>query len=598
MNKLKNLKDKKAFLSIAILSVLVLVTALVAQQVQRRQEVSTQAVLNGVQVLFNPANTSIAPNESSSVNMIFNSINNNNHYCVTGNDIILNYDPAVVQVNSIDTDPVFNEISPPLISNANGVIRLVYGAPLAYDANLTQYPVELYGNHQVATINFTATGQPGSTAFTLASSSVVTATQAIDPNAQNPVPSQDSPCFNGNTQNSGNWIDDNPSSASITVSQSSGGNGPQLSFANGPAGPVSPLSTFSIDVVGDSASNLIDGVDARITFDTTRLTVTTITPGTVFASYPEYQYFNTGSNAGKINISGTVGSSGSPITLPNGSGNNVIATITFQVKSNAPTGQANLGWTYVTGNPNDTNMAQTLPNGDSADILDLNVVDPVITTQINIQPGPTATPAPTNTPTPIPTPTKTPTPIPSPTPTTIPTPTHTPAPNPTVTPTPIPAVNVTFQMGWQGKQRGGLNLALPFTVIVRPDGGLAQSPITSNTNSAGQFTLSINPGNYDILLTSPGYLAKKYEAVVVTTGTTSINLTLLTDPNPQVGAEGVLIGGDLVDDGVINAVDYGNKFLNDFGGTNAITDLDLSGQVNSLDFAVMRPNWGATDETL
>jgi hypothetical protein len=166
--------------------------------------------------------------------------------------------------------------------------------------------------------------------------------------------------------------------------------------------------------------------------------------------------------------------------------------------------------------------------------------------------------------------------------------------SPVVTPTatPIPGADVTVDLitGFQGRLYQGADSTKDVEVISVSNGNqLDLGVMSTNANGVGQIT--VPEGDHYFLLKASGYLAKRYGSLnnpyVITSTTGSVDLS-----NPP------LVGGDFNDDGVVNEIDYTLGYLANFQEYDEAADLDASGIVNSLDFAVMRSNWGLSDDTL
>lgn len=370
------------------------------------------------------------------------------------------------------------------------------------------------------------------------------------------------------------------------------GSGPRLYFsAPRPANPQSQGTPFDIDVLVDTAGQNIDGVDARILFDSS-LSVANMTQGTE-PSLPSYPAFTSNNTTRTVSISTNIGS-GPNATPANGS-NLKIATIRFNTLAVASGSLVN--YDFTPGLRNDSNIVQsgTSQTGDPVDILSavsnatIQIGQAGPTATATPSPVPTATPRPTNTPTPRPTVTPG---GPTITPISTPTPTNTPTPTATLTPTQPPAQTTLFNFLFQGRTRGGVSLAKQLTLTFRNNAtGATLSPITVTTSTGGGATVNINPGSYILLVDAPGYLARRFgsttSAIVIVQNQGTLNLT--TTP---------LLGGDLNDDGVVNEVDYTLRFLPNFLTANDTYDLDGSGQINNLDFGIMRSNWNRVSDTL
>jgi hypothetical protein len=145
---------------------------------------------------------------------------------------------------------------------------------------------------------------------------------------------------------------------------------------------------------------------------------------------------------------------------------------------------------------------------------------------------------------------------------------------------------------FQGTTRPGATvIEKVITLRYSKNGGPASSPITVTVNSNGEGPLTLEQGNYVFLIKTPGYLAKKY-------GTTANPISVTTTTNSLDLSSSPLKGGDFNGDGIVNEIDYSLNFLPNFLGTDPVVDVDGSGQVNNLDFTVMRSNWNLVDDTL
>lgn len=112
---------------------------------------------------------------------------------------------------------------------------------------------------------------------------------------------------------------------------------------------VSPASgtfnkgcTFSLDIVLDSGSDQIEGVDVNyLLYDSSRFTATSVENGSIFSDYP---INNIDTAAGKVYVSG-VDANNKPF---NGQG--TFAKVNFTVKDSAPSGATQMSFSF---NPND-----------------------------------------------------------------------------------------------------------------------------------------------------------------------------------------------------------------------------------------------------
>lgn len=337
-----------------------------------------------------------------------------------------------------------------------------------------------------------------------------------------------------------------------------------LSFS--PASPANPQtvgSTFNTDVVVDTTNQTIFGVDAVINFDPTKLEVVSVSPiaGNGFTSYPSTRFNN---SKGEITLSANIGTGSAP---PLSGSSLHVATITFKVLTTITS--TDLTYAFTLGNRNDSNVVPEYTSSRKSVVDILGSVTPLTLTTIGITPSPSPSPSPS--------PTLPPSPSPSPT---LP---------PSPSPTPV-AVPLSLTLNLQGKYPADQSLILLADLSYSYNGVPTTSPLPLTLSSTGSTGITLEPGNYVFLIKSPSYLARRYGSnaapIVVTPTSTTIDLS--SEP---------LLGGDFNNDSVINEVDYSARFLPAFASTDAAMDLDGSGQVNNLDFAIMRANWGLTDDT-
>lgn len=103
---------------------------------------------------------------------------------------------------------------------------------------------------------------------------------------------------------------------------------------------------------------------------------------------------------------------------------------------------------------------------------------------------------------------------------------------------------------------------------------------TSATDSSGNIALpgsvSLNPGMYDIFISSPNYLRKKLSNYSMASGAT-VNLPVLT-------------AGDFDGNNLINSLD--SSFMTTHWFTNnTVADVNKDGLVNSIDLSFVVKNW-------
>ncbi len=131
-------------------------------------------------------------------------------------------------------------------------------------------------------------------------------------------------------------------------------------FALSPAsGTFNKGCSFSVDILINTGGVTSDGADAVISYDATRLTVSSINTGKTYAAYPTA---SADPQTGKIAILAVA----APGQTYNGSG--VFATLNMTVTANAPAGSTQLKFDYTNGETNDSNIG-TVQNGTIVDNL-------------------------------------------------------------------------------------------------------------------------------------------------------------------------------------------------------------------------------------
>lgn len=401
--KLPNLrlsrKDRKLIVSALLLIVFSVGTVVGLRLLKQSQESRTRAVANGVEIFFNPSELNLSPGESTQVDLIMNSINGPNNYCVAGADVTITYDSNVINIDNITfTDPLNQVLGGPLIDNSTSpaTARFIVGARVDGVLNASY---ELYGSHTIATVSLTAQSSDGSTSINFDDAVNISAELAVDETAlterdpQWPSNMESTPCWLGNTTAApepGDQSDDTLDSATITVSSTPSG-AASLYFSESSlsveAGRTQP---YSLQLLANTDSQDISGIDAKITFDPTYISIDSITEGSSgFVSYPAIDFDNTN---GTINISANIGGTAPPV---NGSSIHV-ATIYFDgILEVNPTEMA---FDFNPPNLNDSNMvAYPMPTDtDPQDIL-ASVANTTIVVTAPVPPSATPVP-PTNTP--------------------------------------------------------------------------------------------------------------------------------------------------------------------------------------------------------
>lgn len=123
--------------------------------------------------------------------------------------------------------------------------------------------------------------------------------------------------------------------------------------------------SFSLDVVLDTAGVQTDGTDAILMYDSSRLSATSITSGTIYQDFPGN---NISESSGKITISG-LASVASPF-----SGKGTLASINFTVRENAPTGLTQIKFEFDPNDKAKTTDSNVVERGTIVDVLN-SVVD-------------------------------------------------------------------------------------------------------------------------------------------------------------------------------------------------------------------------------
>jgi hypothetical protein len=121
-----------------------------------------------------------------------------------------------------------------------------------------------------------------------------------------------------------------------------------------PASPsVNINSEFNVQIILNTGGESVNAVDARLNFDTARLTVVSITPGSLFATYPLQTH-----SGNLITISGI----DSTFNTPYSGNNGVFATIRFRaIQSGTPTP---ITFEYTNGSTTDSNIVSSTSAND------------------------------------------------------------------------------------------------------------------------------------------------------------------------------------------------------------------------------------------
>ncbi len=132
--------------------------------------------------------------------------------------------------------------------------------------------------------------------------------------------------------------------------------------------------TFSVDIMEDSAGVQTDGTDVILFYDKSKLSVSSITNGTLYPDYPvsadqqqispDAQTISPQASTGQIDISG-LASVDTPVTAANAK----FATVTFAVSPQAPAGGTQINFDFDPNNPGKTTDSNIVQRGTVADVL-------------------------------------------------------------------------------------------------------------------------------------------------------------------------------------------------------------------------------------
>lgn len=578
---------KKDYLQVVGVLLLFIVTIPLIISSRNSQEQSNSRLARALgsgnaELIIQPAAMNIAPGSGSTLNVLILP----NGERVSSIEMVIDYDPALMQITNITpgtffTDPAgAGQVGSPqeILKSFStpGRIHYALGFPMG-----SQFSSTTAGT--AAVVSFTAKGAGVNSPITLVGS--------------------------GNPQSlvaniTGQNVLSSVTNGTITVQVQYSAN---LRIGNiAPANPQVVGRMFTADILVDTGGEQVSGVDAIISYNPSILYVASISPetGSGFTSFPS---LTANSQQAVITVSGNIGSGVTPSPV---SGSAIkLATISFVPLTTASS--TPLNFSYTVGNRNDSNIVLYDPGSqDPIDILSgaLNgsisvqasaTATPIPT--VTSVPGPSTTPGGSPTPTSVPgvstTPTATPTLIPtsvpsgSPTPTSLPTPTFTPIPTSTPAPTNPQSQSMVLRYRMQGKTRSGVSNAASISLSIRSINSTALTTYNLAGNTNGETSFSILPGDYVLFLTIPGYLTKQFgtdsQPVTIVSGNTLLDLTGYP-----------LLGGDFNQDGTVNEVDYTLYFLTSYASNNNLVDLDGSGQVNNLDFSILRNNWNKIKDTI
>lgn len=142
---------------------------------------------------------------------------------------------------------------------------------------------------------------------------------------------------------------------------------PQFILAQAATLALSPSSgtankgcSFSLNIILNTGVAQTDGTDAVLIYDPTRFTANSITNGTI---YPDYPGSSIDPQAGKITISGLASISSAY------SGQGTLATINFNVGSNAPAGVSQIKFDFDPNDKGKTTDSNVVQRDTVVDIL-------------------------------------------------------------------------------------------------------------------------------------------------------------------------------------------------------------------------------------
>ncbi len=126
------------------------------------------------------------------------------------------------------------------------------------------------------------------------------------------------------------------------------------------------------------------------------------------------------------------------------------------------------------------------------------------------------------------------------------------------------------------------------TVTFYEKGGQKFSASVSEKGETGEYTIEVIPGNYDIIIEKPGYLAYTISGVRVSNRNVSI---------PELA----ILPGDLNGDGKINTKDFavfmrGFSTKPEYAHLRELADFDEDGTLNVTDLGAIKPNYDKSKE--
>ncbi len=126
------------------------------------------------------------------------------------------------------------------------------------------------------------------------------------------------------------------------------------------SGTFNQSCDFNLDISVDPVGAQVAGTDVILLYDNSRVTATNIATTTMF---PEYPGSNIDDQNGKVIISG-IASSTQPVSAAG-----KMATVTFQVKSNAPAGATQIKFDFDSNNMTKTTDSNVIDQSSGTDTL-------------------------------------------------------------------------------------------------------------------------------------------------------------------------------------------------------------------------------------
>lgn len=287
------------------------------------------------------AKTELAPNETTKV-LVTADMGSEN---ILGFDILLNYDAQMFDVSELKPGQIFDSNASgkgtvTVKSTENGQIKLSWAA---FNQSTKQFITNMSASYGASSANIELLNVTLKAKLTASGNSQI----GFGEISKNIIVTVEG---GGNEQSSSTNKAVISSQRDIELEVNQGGDTGSASLSLSPAsGSFKKGCNFSTQVVVNTAGKTIDGVDAVLTYDPSKLIVTSINNGTIFGSYPA----NTaGPQTKKISISGVASLNQSFQS------NGVLATINFKVNETAAAGATTVSFDYISGDTTDSNIVE------------------------------------------------------------------------------------------------------------------------------------------------------------------------------------------------------------------------------------------------